>query len=337
MFTPEFTPGFVGTPPPLRVARFDRLAVIYNPANQEASAFAEGVPTRLELPANTTLTTHTSEPDVDGNLELLQEQAPVHERNLWVVAGGDGTVSNFLGAAYLHRLKDPVLVVPTGYANDIAHMLHRRKAFKDPLARLATGQVAPLRPLSITSEEKSGRKRQELAFGYFGIGLSGTKARDFNDQPARDKRIGHGLIRRRLDDSLSVLKTLRRSHGFDIYDSQSPETTDHMIELLFVNGNRMANTISFRTELFGDEAGRIELHRRGPVELALGLGKAALGLYAKVRPEQAEHTFTIKTDERFIISQRDGETSRHATDTTFSVGLADETLPVITTRHIHGR
>lgn len=332
MLLPEHASDHSDIPNPIRLSQFDRLAVIYNPGNLTAQKYAHYDALCRSVEHGIELSTYPSEPDVTGNLELLRANSFDDENCLWSVAGGDGTLSNVLGAAYLHRLRNPILVKPTGNANDIAHMLHSRRGFRQPLVELPSGRVQSLRPIRVTAVSASGDTSQQFAFAYFGLGISGIEAMAYNKKETRSVRAANGPILNRMSESVSVVRTLYGNSGFDITKATEGSTAEHVYEHLFVNGSNMANTVRFRTGLFSDTIGRVELRNNNIFSLLRQVGKAALGRYELISHRDGEFRFGIQTDDLFVVGQRDGETSIHESGTSFSVRSADKTINVITTR-----
>src|SRR5665213_439821 len=133
----------------IALADYSQMNVVYNSGKENAEQRAKAIERRFQSD-DLAVDLIISHAHIDGNSSIISEKSKLDRRGLWVIIGGDGTISHFLGAAALMRLESPVLVFPEGYANDIAHMLYDNVDYRDPFGALVTGSIAPLRLVDVT-------------------------------------------------------------------------------------------------------------------------------------------------------------------------------------------
>lgn len=306
--------------------RFDTAVIVRNPLNNLANEQAEK--TRLDIKhLFQDVIIEDSAPDVSGHRELVNYYDSPSGKTLWIPTGGDGTFSNLAGA----RPKSPIMINRAGYANDTSHMSSGLRTHLQPEKIIEQGRIVNLRPLEITSKSPNSSKSQtELAFGYFGIGLSGHVAKNMNDDKRRSEASDKHPLKRHLKSGKLILDTLGVMPSFQVIENDESRTR---YELLFANGPRMARVFRFiDLQLFEQEAGRVELTTASKLNFGLVMGRAAL-LGDFVRLDQhSRHSFRIESDEQ-IVAQRDGEINDcYGSGTTFDVKLSDYSAKILTRR-----
>ncbi len=253
-----------------------RLAIVYKPSNDERNVqTAKAIQQRL-LRAGHEVLVHASEPDIDGNLELVQELQRRHQPSALSIIGGDGTESNFLSAVYKSQLDTPVWLIPGGSINDLTHMLYGRYTFHHPEHALHHGHLATLYPLQVRMIPPRGIDKQVNAWAYYSLGLSADIAGNVNSIEHRAKREQHATaLGRLLTDSQLVHDSLPCSQRFLISEGANQRS---IFDLVLANGSKMAGKLHFNDiQLLRPEFGRVELAQPTKLSMALSIAKARWG------------------------------------------------------------
>lgn len=307
------------------LSRFDTAVIVRNPHNDFADEKAKQTKDEIEHLFQDVVIEDSAE-DVSGHKDLVRYYDSPSGRTLWIPTGGDGTFSNLAGA----KPKSPILINRAGYANDAGHMASGLRTHLNPEKTIKRGRIVDLRPIEITAKDPDGSNPvTELAFGYFGIGLSGQVAKNMNNGQRRSQDSDKHSLSRHFKSGKLILDTLKIMPSFEVTENGESQTR---YELLFVNGQRMARVFRFlNLQLFEPEAGRVELLSANQIDFARVMGRAAL--YGDFnRLDRASHyNFSVKSDEP-IVAQRDGEFSEHASGTTFNVKLSDYSAKILTRR-----
>lgn len=310
----------------LRPLEFDTAVVIYNPNRPKAvhqAELAEDKLAQIGLPKVVVEPSHARPEDYKAMLAQYDSEAA---NTVWVVVGGDGTHSNFANA----RPESPVLIMPAGYGNDKAHMLHGRYHRGKPDRMIQEGRIAQIRPIEVSAQASSyDVASTELAFGYFGVGLSGYIASLFDAPEYHRLRDSRSFLGKLLGDAIKINSNLSDNPVLRVgQDGKEFERS----ELLYVNGRRMARVLRFGTvNILDNEIARLELKNNRRAELALGIGMATLGKVQNLGDFDHTHNFRVSSDRPFF-SQRDGEVTEHEQPTDFQIKLSDYQLNVITTK-----
>lgn len=306
-------------------SRFDTAVIVRNPLNDFAFEKAEQTQSEIKHLFQDVVI-EDSAADVSGHKDLIQYYDSPSGRTLWIPTGGDGTFSNLAGA----MPKSPIMINRAGYANDTGHMSSGLRTHLSPAKTIERGRTVNLRPLEITTQSPHGGKSEtELAFGYFGIGLSGQVAKNMNNGQRRSQESDKHPLSRHFKSGKLILDTLKIMPSFEVTENVESQTR---YELLFVNGPRMARVFRFLDlQLFEPEAGRVELPTASQIKFGLVMGRAALlGDFVRL-DRTSQQNFRINSNQP-IVSQRDGEYSEHASGTTFNVKLSDYSAKILTRR-----
>jgi diacylglycerol kinase family enzyme len=297
-----------------------------------------------------------SRPDLAGNIQRLGDNlATLTESDnimpLVVTLGGDGTLNKIKGALMMSKLIAVSSEIPLGNANDYTHQAHSRRYLKDPLKFLFNGDsyIVQARPLQIDILPPEDAALSEpdadsilasyygvedgLSFNYFGIGLDGSLAKRFNEKDFQDQRNKLEGLKRLMFETRQSVPAIHEAQTLTITDKNGPRQA---VELVISLGSRMAKIIHFGgLNIFDDKAGQVEVSKARLLDVALTLGVASVGHFAKLTLAD-ERVFQV-TSEKDFYSQSDGEQTRHQSGTIFSVRFADTTLPVLSNQAASNR
>ncbi len=313
--------------------RFSNAVIICNPGNEHASSRAEQIRkdlVRTKIIPNIFM--RESRPKAIDYIDLLDEFDGINNNTAWVTVGGDGTFSNFAGSLP----KSPIMVTPAGYANDMAHMLSYYNTFAYPDAMLNNGRVTFLNPLEISWQNSNTKESgHDLAFGYWGLGLSGQVAREQNQKQYRDKRDNMTPVGKFINSGNLIVKKSVDTPSFEIVRGQNTDTRQ---EITFINGQRMAKKLRFNDlKITENKFVLLEIDKGKRIDMITVLGIAATkGLDGlQIFNDSDEYHFKIG-DGRFVNSQRDGDHDEniniHGPGTEFTVKLSDRHIKVLTSR-----
>lgn len=313
--------------------QFNNVVIIRNPANEHASNRALQIQYDLMRTKNfPNIAIRDSRPKTTDYIDLLDEFDGIDNNTAWVSVGGDGTFSNFAGSLP----KSPIMVTPAGYANDMAHMLSFFDTFAHPDAMLNYGRVTFLNPLEISWHDPIAKASgHDLAFGYWGLGLSGQVAREQSQKQYRDKRDNMTPIGKFINSGNLIVKSSVETPSFEVIIDQNTMTRQ---EITFLNGQRMAKKLRFNDlKITENKFALLEIDKGKRIDMITVLGIAATkGLDGlRIFNESEEYRFIIGAG-RYVCSQRDGEhnenMSIHGPGTEFAVKLSDKHVKVLTSR-----
>lgn len=325
--------------------------ILRNPNNQRAAEIANSVYKNITRGDTRVAQAYIEDTQaLPENYNPLLEAYDKDDRNAWLVVGGDGTFSQFANS----QPESPVMIIPAGYANDMHKMLYLAKPLKFPGLILQRGKRSVIRPLEIKRYEPSNGIESvssvldqlyahkdtntekliqpvdtELAFGYWGLGLSGLVSHKLNQKDVRQNRDQLNSLKKFIYSGKIISKSILTSPEIEIIQ---PTGTRICHEILFANGSRMAKVIRFGgVDILNDSATMLELCKPSHSAFISLLGKSAvLAINARFNPN-SQHTFGIKSSED-IYSQRDGEVRQQTSGAVFQVGISDYELNVITAR-----
>jgi hypothetical protein len=242
----------------------------------------------------------------------ISETAP--EDGVYVVLGGDG-LAGWVAQGVIQAGRSRRRIVPArqGLANDFANDIGGEAGL---LARLEHGYLRPIH--TIEAEVTAGSHTQRLfALGYLSIGASAKAAAAINNPTHRDHR---AEVQRRhnympsplanmVDDAINmraILRAIKGYHGFTYTVGDEKESRTAM-ELLWVNGHRMAKHLRFATHHLSPEVLQIMIS-----DERFFLGRAALmaiggRLSGGLVGTEPEWRWLTVDSEKGAMLQRDGD------------------------------
>lgn len=303
---------------------FETAVIIRNPDNARANDQAQHAKSRLKKLIGE-IVIEESQNKTEDYKDLLASYDGQDHNTVWVTVGGDGTFSNFANA----KPRSPIIINPAGNANDIGHMLSWAYTYGHPERILKWGRVAELRPLEIVAQPPDGSEPfVELAFGYWGAGLSGRVAEKLSSDDHRFRR-DHKLstIGKLLLDGNAIIDSLQAIPSLKLIENDNEQLR---YEFQYVNGSRFARVFRVgRGQLLEPKAHRVELDNSKTLGLIAAMGKAAISGGDSQLAENEVHKFKIESDSEFS-TQRDGENRPQLSGTTFTIGFSDYSAKVLT-------
>ena len=303
---------------------FETAVIIRNPDNDNADKQAQHAKLRLKHLVRE-IVIEESQSAAESYKKLLDKYDEPEQNTVWVTVGGDGTFSNFANA----KPKSPIIINPAGTANDIGHMLSGLYTYGHPERILKRGRVADLRPLEIIAQPPDGSEPFiELAFGYWGAGLSGHVAEKLasdNHRSRRDKK--PSTISKLLFDGSAIIDSLQTIPSLKLTENDNEQIR---YEFQYVNGSRFARVFRVgRGQLLEPKAHRVELDNNKTLGLMAAMSKAKLIGVNSQLAEGESHEFKIESEGDFW-TQRDGENRQQLSGTIFSIGFSDYSAKVLT-------
>ena len=325
--------------------RFDTAVILRNPENPSSVAIANNIYKKITKGERNISSVYIedSAQSPEGYAPLLNSYDQSN-KNAWLVVGGDGTFSQFANS----RPKSPVMIVPGGYANDTYKMLYGSSTLHYPGYILAHGQRTVIHPLEINSyksgsdlnsiiktldvldlENQISPDDSELAFGYWGIGLSGLVSNHLAQNNVREVRDKLSSLGKFIYSGKLISSIIPKSPPLEIVHSRGSRIRH---EVLFANGNRMAKLIRFGgVDIRENRAALLELEKSTHTSFISLLGRSALLEKYTDFGTNTYHIFGVKSD-KDMYSQRDGEAKKQESGTVFKIGISDYGVNVITVR-----
>lgn len=303
---------------------FETAVIIHNPENPKALEQAQNAKLRLKKLIGEIII-EKSQPDTASYKDLLDSYDSQDNNTIWVTVGGDGTFSNFANA----KPESPIIINPAGNANDLGHMLSWAYTYGHPERILKWGRIANLRPLEITAQAPDDSQPfTELAFGYWGAGLSGHVAEKLSSGEHRSRRDNKSsTIGKLLFDGSAIINSLQSIPSLKLIENDDEQLR---YEFQYVNGNRFAKVFRVgRGQLLEPKAHRVELDNSKTLGLMAAMSKAAITGGDSQLAEGEFHKFKIESEGEFW-TQRDGENRPQISGTTFTIGFSDYSAKVLT-------
>lgn len=322
------TDANVAPRPPLDLRDFDKLVVFANPeaggANQIGPVMHDLNSAGLHLEIDLAETS----PDIMENEIALRD---LSRTCLWAVHGGDGTLSVMLAGAYaIEDFQNPCLAIAGGSKNDIAQQVNDKWSLKNPAEALRRGRIAPLKPIEVNISYDDPRLDPQLrmAFAYASLGVTGKVTHKVNGRDYKENPIHKFPGGTRLVDSTIALRALAQAEPFWLHpnDDQMPQPA---VDIIVVNGSRMAGTFRPRVNLHNSEARIIVSANRLRAVGVVACMSAGLGIGQ-----------TLGQDDEFIARitgatgnylQVDGDELPLQGDGLLSLKIAERGVPIITT------
>lgn len=248
---------------------------------------------------------------------LAEELAKVQGKAWVAIAGGDGTISAVINALYQKQNPDmwpSLLPLPAGNSNDIATMLHTKKALT--ATRLQHASHLPIYALECTLTDGQGNKNVRYAVAYIGFGITARTAQMINAPLHRNQhtaRTSHRIYRR-LHEIRRFTGVVQRAVPFTVQELGQPKI---LFERIITNGQRMAKYFRWPVKLPEEAFHDISVNKLG---LTYALKNIVLMTRGKVsgqrKTKNAAVEFTCVTS---VLAQFDGETVEIAAGTTISI------------------
>jgi hypothetical protein len=307
--------------------------VFRNPHSDRALAAAQQVAEQLR-PVARSVVIEDTEPLSNDYADFFSENTKSVNQVL-VPVGGDGTLSNFMVAAWRENVKTPILPRAGGNINDLPHVLYDYHGFHDAGYAAKSGSLVPLWPLEITVHDAETRSLTvEAAINYFGVGYAGLKAHDFNDPSYREHHGKQRWLTRRISEGWTIWRDLVNADTLTIHDNESgPHEGRPMLTNLFVNTERAAQFMQFsKHSILSPRAGRIEVTANHIGGLIGGWLRAGVGIYQELEVGAEGYHFQVESKQNKFWAMYDGEDRQYNSHTAFDVRLSDRPLTVITTK-----
>jgi len=279
---------------------FERLVVTRNPKSTNArngyrtlGMLKEGFPGRLFE-----LETHEDE---HTNIERIAEL--LRDGDVVAPFGGDSTATQ--AAEAISRRQDlgkvPLAPFPLGNANQIALMLNSWLRYRFPVSLLQRGRILPIYPFLFRAQGWS-EDEARLALFTIGIGVTGASALGLDSPEFRKNRLNRLPFLKKIPEAQVAVRGFRESEPF------RKDGLDR-IEVLLVNGRRVAKHGRFDIELPEQAFALLELPDKRPTTLAPVLIRFAMQLTQPAQRMTNETLeFTVEAiGDGPIMGQNDGQ------------------------------
>ncbi|HET8708742.1 MAG TPA: hypothetical protein VFL85_00505, partial [Candidatus Saccharimonadales bacterium] len=214
---------------------------------------------------------------------------------------------------------------------------HPNRQLKSPSRIFRESRLASLRPLEIITTMPGGETETRYGFANWTLGGSALAGTFFAD---KDQRVDmttaeakpFGKLRRLgLEYKLSI-QALKEVDTIALHGDLS---TDSLLDLSVSNGPRMAKLFHFHDlELLRPEAGLIVSERRSEVHIDLSkfIAKSLMGRMTRIKPATIISFVAYTRQGGNLVVQNDGEAQAVPSGSSFTLSLADRSVPVYTTR-----
>jgi len=274
--------------------------------------------------------------------EENEDMLAAHLRNSSALAirGGDGTISNIANARrqisrtpqslfVAKRLANiaelPLLIIPGGNANDLAHALFKPSTFNDPGTVLADGTIEDIFGLDLLVEPDDAEPFELSALAYASIGITGLGSAMLNSKEYKEKRMhkipGGTLV----GEKIAVGKAFFQAEPFEITAGKS---SGSYVELIMACIPRMAKVFRPSVRTFEPEARFITAQDK--IDGVTAIGALTTGMpIGKMMDEDTVVRLHVKGESMYF--QVDGEEYLIKGGANITAKIGDP-VPVVKTR-----
>lgn len=311
-----------------RLEDYERFLVYSNPVSRHAAGLGADTEVlhALAAPGHKAVVVEDTWPSYDETLEDLDKKSEAGD--IVVIRGGDGAAGTLLSALTVLDRNLPVLVIPRGNANDLAHMLYHGDFYDNPGAILDQQTVEALHPLAITATQED-ETTTTLAWTYFTLGSSALAAYYYNQPEYRQSRWHKvpGDVGTYIKERLTAVHAYFANPRFYL---ETPEgDRKRLQDRIIALGARMAKDFKLNADLFEADNRLIDVRNKftGFATLQGLLGGKELGALF-----DNELRFSVE-GQPTVYSQIGGEHQLFEGIVNFIVRPADESVPVFTARN----
>lgn len=299
-------------------ANFERFVVLANPASTNAKRIGRQV---KELERADMVPIHVVETSRDPR-HTSEHLARVLRAGDWLgIGSGDGMVNWAIS-----HVNHPVAPLAGGNANDIANMLHTKAALRNPKQILEQGNVIPVHPLYFRVTPPDSEPYTRLAAGYGSIGASSLTAHEVNEHRGGPLRKVRPLYK--AYTAIQALRSLAQADEFKIEDTSGIQKR---YEMVFANGNRMAENFKWSADLATPGAQEITVKEKRLLQIANVIGRGLLGhMHGEELTLGDERDFIIHDN---LVIQFDGEDVALSAGTRLQIGIAPDPFEAVSTRY----
>ena len=269
-----------------------------------------------------------------AGMQAIFERYRLTSSDAIAIIGGDGTKGNANAAALLAGFGGIIHSIAGGNADDQTHMLFRRRDVAAPAHAMPRSRQGKLNLLEIVSDQpNTAGEHTVYTTGYISFGdLVSSVAAEVSSPAFRDKTVGMQEFEKFVAETGMMLGKVGAGRLITIEDNDGTRTRS---DVLLTNGQRMAKTVRFAgVNLLRPGYGRVELKRSTIPAVVGGLGKAGLGLFKHMQPEDGYEFSVTSQDEAPVHVQRDGEFDTYPSGTKFTVRAHERPLRFATTRKV---
>lgn len=231
------------------MSNFNKLHFIVNEHSTKGENMAATINTKMKS-RSIPYKIYKTQKKKDG-IDIIARIAPdIHQSDLIIASGGDGTLSEVVNGVQYNNLKNPLAFIPTGSGNDFARSLHIPRNREDAFKHIfEVDEITQLDILKITEN-----KRTFYAVNNSGIGIDGDVIHAI--QSADDKKNNSftylyqaliGLFRHKnfaftltidgevieVNNSIIVLMANQGIFGGGIQLHPETDATDGLVDILY--------------------------------------------------------------------------------------------------------
>ena len=331
--------------PPFVVEEHTRMELFQNPMGSGAGGL-EADRQKLQTvtdPRGIELVVHDTNIEHAKNVEALDTH--VTGTSILAIRAGDGGLSHMLDAIITVKeqrkreqsgvFDPPVLVIPGGHKNDLAHQLLNLEAYTDIELALLESVIRELYPTNLTIQrvDKNNNPTEEpvlrRAFAYGTIGPSSATAAGVNTEKYRNQKLLELPGGRFLAERWLALTTYCKSKPFGV-EVNGDET--RAIEWMVANGNLIAGSFHTSADPLLPEARIIQARSRLTGLWTLFAMGVNMEIGDKLEADQALTYIIDIPNGRTMHVQIDGEEYPISGRNMITAGVGQTTVSVLTTR-----